>query len=234
MNNSVVEDDEIIEDDKENKPIIDITGKTNGVYVVTAEGELIAYDDAAVDATCLGVALITDNQKIMIEKMGEANTDIIKAAYDADSATKTDYNYFYWGSYETNVADITDTGSDAAKKDFNGKVNTAAIIATPDTDSNTKYANMGTYCTKFNEMSDTYADWYIPAFGQLYEIYTNVTDINTALTNIGGTTLYTSGLYWSSSENSADLGWCLDFSNGSVNGSSKVHNLYVRFVRDIN
>ena len=87
---------------------------------------------------------------------------------------------------------------------------------------------------KNSQSNEGYRDWYVPAAGQLYEIYTNRANINTALTNIGGTTLYTSGLYWSSSEKDADLGWRLDFSNGSVNGSSKVHNLYVRFVRDIN
>ena len=171
----------------------------------------------------------------LIEKNGEANTNIIKAAYDADGATNTDYEYFFWGMYGSDVAGITNiSSSDAAKQDFNGKANTAAIIATPDTDDKTTYANMGTYCTKFNEMSGTYADWYIPAAGQLYEIYTNVTDINTALTNIGGTTFNTTGNYWSSSENSSNSAWYVSFLTSNVNSNSKDYDVYrVRFVRDI-
>ena len=211
-------------------PAIDATGKANGVYVVTADGQLV--DKTTVAADAIGVALITANQRIMIEKNGEANTDIIKAAYDADGATNTNYIVFYWGMSGSDVAGITNiSGSDAAKKDFNGKANTAAIIATPDTDDKTTYANMGTYCTKFNEMSGIYADWYIPAAGQLYEIYTNVTDINTALANIGGTTLSD---YWSSTEKSADSAWRMPFSSNDISYSYKNLHYRVRFVRDIN
>lgn len=165
--------------------------------------------------------------------MGEANTDIIKAAYDADGATNTDYNYFYWGSYGTDVAGITNIGnSDVAEQDFNGKVNTAAIIATSDTDSNTEYANMGTYCSKFNEMSGTYNDWYIPACGQLYEIRTNVTDINTALTNIGGTT-FSYNYYWSSSEVASKTGWIVSFYGNDISYEGKANGCQVRLIRDI-
>lgn len=204
----------------------------NGVYAVTADGELIDYNIA--DSSCIGVALITDNQRIMIEKNGEANTNIIKAAFDADGATYIDYPKFYWGMYGSDVAGITYiSSSDAAKQDFNGKANTTAIIATPDTDSYTTYANMGTYCTKFNEMSGTYADWYVPAAGQLYEIYNNVTNINTALTNIGGTTFSKSYDYWSSSECSFYEAWLVAFNFGNVLKYSKTNGARVRFVRDI-
>ena len=205
----------------------------NGVYAVSAEGMPVAADKA--DASCIAVAMITDNQRIMIEKNGEANTDIIKAAYDADAATNTDYKNFYWGMYGSDVAGITNSSSsDAAKQDFNGKANTAAIIATPDTDDKTTYANMGTYYTKFNEMSSTYADWYIPALGQLYEIYTNKTDINTALYNIGGTTFDPTGIYWSSSEKDSSIAWYMECLNGNVSSRGKYCSYYVRFVRDIN
>ena len=211
---------------------VDYSQYPNGVYIMTAAGELV--DKSTQDNTAIGVALITANQRILIEKNGESNTDIIKAAYEADAATNTGYKYFYWGSYGTDVNDIVNYSDEtAAKADFNGKSNTAAIIATPDTDDKTKYTNMGTYCTKFNEMSGTYSDWYVPAAGQLHEIYTNVTDINAALEKIGGTKLDTSNLYWSSSEKSANIAWNVYFSDGHVRNSSKYNGYYVRFVRDI-
>ena len=210
---------------------INSAGKPNDVYIVTAAGELV--DKSTQDNTAIGVALITANQRILIEKYGESNTDIIKAAYDADGASDTEYKYFYWGMYNSDVADIDNKADEsAAKADFNGKANTAAIIAAPDTDDKTTYANMGTYCIKFNEMSGTYSDWYIPAAGQLYEIYSKRSYINAALTNIGGTDLK-SLYFWSSSEGDAGLAWYVYFDYGDVTGSSKDARRRVRFVRDL-
>lgn len=156
----------------------------NGVYIVTASGQPVDY--TIVDNTAIGVALITDNQKILIEKNGEANTEIIKAAYEADGATDTGYKYFYWGPYGTNVDGITETtDKNVAKADFNGSANTAALQAAADTDSYTSFANMATWCTKFNQTpseNQGYTDWYIPACGQLALMYLNMTAINNALT----------------------------------------------------
>ena len=216
---------------------IDLTTAPNGVYAVAKNGKGVAVADA--HESCIAVALITDNQRIMIEKDGETNIDIKKAAHEADGATDDFYGHFYWGSYGTDVAGITDiSSSDAAKQDFNGKANTAAIIATLDTDSYTTYANMGTYCTKFNEMNGIYNDWYIPAAGQLYEIYINRNNISIALNNIGGNHFIT-GMdgFWSSSEESSDNAWYVAFFTDDVREKRKAENrggLPVRFVRDIN
>lgn len=216
-NDSVIEDDEIVENDK---PIIDITGKANGVYAVTAEGELIAYDDAAVDATCLGVALITDNQKVMIAKV------------DATDGTN---NTFYWGKnlQDKDVAGITETtNSLVAKTDFNGKVNTAAIIAAYDQHSvDMDSRDMCKVLSSYTEGGFT--DWYIPTLGQLYEMYKKKSDINTALANIGDTALE-SDCYWSSSEGGVNRAWYVNFNNGYVYGDlNKYRDLQVRFVRDL-
>ena len=88
-------------------PTINSAGKANGVYAVTATGELIDYNDAAVDATCLGVALIQGEHKFMIEKNETANTTSIKAAYTEDGATDTDYLFFYWGMRGSDLNGIT-------------------------------------------------------------------------------------------------------------------------------
>ena len=92
---------------------------------------------------------------------------------------------------------------------------------------------MGTYCTKFNEMSGTFADWYIPAAGQLYEIYTNEDRIGVAFTNIGGTTFRTSNSYWSSSESDYKYAWYISFNDGGFGNTVKYSSSYVRFIRDI-
>jgi len=208
-------------------PVINSAGKANGVYAVTATGELIAYNDAAVDATCLGVALITDNQKIMIEKMGEAN-----AEWNSNTT-------LYWGKnlYQKNVAGITETTDQAvAKADFSGKEHTNAIIAAYTEHSVAMDArDMCSVLQIFNdgENNGGFTDWYIPAAGQLYEIYTNRTNINAALSAMTATQFSSGSYYWSSSEHSSTYGWYVNFYNGVVSYDDKGLDDRVRFVRDI-
>ena len=197
---------------------IDATGKANGVYVVTAIGQLV--DKSAATPDCIGVAFISANQKVMISK--------------ADATDGTNQT-LYWGKnlYQQDVpnpeylADAT-----AAKADYNGKANTAAIIAGytalgKDMDS----SDMCKVLETFNEGG--YTDWYVPALGQLYEFCSNKTAINEALTAISGNS-FTSGNYWSSSEKSANSAWYVGFRNDNVDSnSSKNDYRYVRFVRDL-
>ena len=231
-------------------PTVNSAGKANGVYAVTAEGELIAYNDAAVDATCLGVALITDNQRIMIEKT---------ESYDATNTT------FYWGTnlnYK-NVAGITEistgngylpkadgtyqstpnlssdytTWTSGALSDFNGKNNTNAIITayaehSVEMDARDMCKVLQTFNAGTYGSNQGFTDWYIPAEGQLALIYLNKTAINEALTAIGGTT-FSDNYYWSSSEYSSSDGWRVYFFNGNVLCDDKYLDKRVRFVRDI-
>ena len=207
-------------------PEVNSAGKANGVYAVTAEGELIAYDDANIDNSCLGVALITDNQRIMIEKMGEAN---------AEWNSNTN---LYWGKnlYKKNVAGITETTDEAvAKADFNGKDHTNAIITAYTEHSVAMEAqDMCKVLQTFNDGKNNggFTDWYIPAAGQLYEIYTNKTNINAALTAMSSTA-FSDDTYWSSSEYSSNYGWFVDINNGNVTSYYKTTTDRVRFVRDI-
>ena len=207
-------------------PTVNSAGKANGVYAVTATGELIDYNDAAVDATCLGVALITDNQRIMIEKNETAN-----AEWNSNTT-------LYWGKnlYQKNVAGITETTQQAvAKADFSGKEHTNAIIAAYTEHSVAMDArDMCSVLQTFNdgENNGGFTDWYIPAAGQLYEIYTNKTNINAALTAMSSTA-FSGNNFWSSSEYDSSGGWYVDFSFGYVYNNSKSYNTRVRFVRDI-
>ncbi|MBO5014759.1 MAG: fimbrillin family protein, partial [Bacteroidaceae bacterium] len=140
------------------------------------------------------------------------------------------------GSYSStpNLSGDYTTWTSGALSDFNGKANTAAIQTAADTDNFTYYANMGTYCTKFNATATEnqgFSDWYIPACGQLSLMYLNITDINEALTAIGGTPL--SYYYWSSSQRSSSEGWNVSLNDGLVNNTNKNGSARVRFVRDI-
>ena len=163
----------------------------NGVYAVGADGSPVMVEDA--DESCIAVALITDNQKIMIAKE------------DATDGTNTT---LYWGYnlYEKDVAGITDAiDTNFAKEDFHGRANTAAIIAAytehgVEMDSR----DMCKVLQDFNTVEE--AEWYIPACGQLYEMYQNKTAIEEMLATIGGINFSTSNLYYSSSEYSSSTG----------------------------
>ena len=198
-------------------PTINSAGKANGVYVVTSTGQLV--DKSAATADCIGVAFISDNQKVMIAKA------------DATDGTNTT---LYWGYnlYGQDVPNLEYLADDAAAKaDYNGKANTEAIIAGyaalgKDMDSRDMCKVLETY----NEGGFT--DWYIPAAGQLYEIYTNRTNINTALKAISGNA-FVAGSYWSSSEGSGGDAWQENFGYNLVNSYSKRNTNLVRLVRDI-
>jgi len=144
-------------------------------------------------------------------------------------------NGSYYSSSNNLSGDYTTWTSGTALGDFNGKANTAALLAASDTDSYTTYANMATWCRIFNQTATEnqgYTDWYIPACGQLSLMYLNMTAINNALTKIGGQKI-ASDYYWSSSEYNDYSGWVMYFSRGIVNLYSKGNDGRVRFVRDI-
>ena len=145
----------------------------------------------------------------------------------------------YWGYnlYLKNVAGITETTDQTvAKADFNGKEHTNAIIAAYTEHSVAMDArDMCSVLQTFNdgENNGGFTDWYIPACGQLYEIYTYKTNINAALTAMSSTA-FSGGNYWSSSWYSSDSGWSVSFSSGDVSNYDKGYGYFrVRFVRDI-
>ena len=170
---------------------------------------------------------------------GSDNTSITNYTQTGGGGTSS-YGYLPQanGSYASssdNLSGDYTTWTSGALSDFNGKANTAALLAASDTDSYTTYANMATWCRIFNQTATEnqgYTDWYIPACGQLSLMYLNMTAINSALTKIGGQTI-SSYNYWSSSETSSIHGWLVNFGGGGVGRNGKGYDNRVRFVRDI-
>lgn len=196
----------ILEEEKE--LVINSAGKSNGVYIVTKDYELV--DKSTQDNTALGVVLITDNQRILISKA------------DATDGTNSS---FYWEKSCTDLSLSNIRNISGAKADFSGKDNTTAIAANS--------SNSRDMCKVLESYTEGgFNDWYVPAAGQLYEICTNITDINAALTKIGGTA-FESYVYWSSSERGINDAWNVTFGNGRVGNQLKDDLFRVRFVRDI-
>jgi hypothetical protein len=77
-----------------------------------------------------------------------------------------------------------------------------------------------------------YTDWYVPAFGQLYEFYSNKKNIEEALTSIGGT-VFNPTNYWSSTEKGSQHAWVINFVSGGIAGATKSNYSSCMFVRDL-
>lgn len=88
------------------------------------------------------------------------------------------------------------------------------------------------YATTFS-LPEGYKDgWYMPSIAELAEIYKNKEVVNSVLSTIGGTQIYSS-YYWSSSQYSSgfNCAWRLDFSDGTLYFSYKYGNSFVCCVR---
>lgn len=93
----------------------------------------------------------------------------------------------------------------------NGAVNTRAVknwIASVANTDNKTLADFPAFnwCNNISN-NDDYRMWYLPAMEELKILATNVDNVNTALTNLGRTTLdtnYGTGCYWSSQEYNSD------------------------------
>ena len=209
----------------------DWSSLADGVYAVRPD--LKPANAADGNEAYIGVAVINSatNQKLMIEKYEVANSSYATVASGKNSTER-----FYWGGYETQQSIAIYNSSSDALTDYNGKAN-SEVLKTVTTGGNgyTSYATIGAVLNQFISTSSEnqgYTDWYIPACGQLYLIYQNIADINTALRAIEGTPL-TMTYYWSSSQCSKYRSWNVRLIGGSVNVSEKYNYHWLRLVRDL-
>lgn len=223
----------------------------DGIYAVSADGNPINIEDA--DKQCIAVALIKNEHKIMIAK-NDAHDEENDTFYWGVKLTMkiegtiSEKGLRYLpqpnGNYATNnyalrlSNDFTKWESDISACDFNGKSNTTLIMEAYTTQEVPIHdQDMCTVLNKFNTQSNYENagknDWYVPSCGQLAIIYLSITDINTALTKIGGTPFIENN-YQTSSSCGSQLVWCVAFNDGSIhNNYTKFSKAAVRFIRDI-
>lgn len=113
-----------------------------------------------------------------------------------------------------NVMDLS-----VAQKDFNGKGNTAAVVA--------KLGNNGgaLYAAKLCDDLEAFGfkDWYLPAAGEIHQIYLQLGPV--------GSGKIMEGVYWSSTEYDSHFAWNKFFKNGIQFDDLKISNLKCRCVR---
>ena len=141
-------------------------------------------------------------------------------------ALESSSSAMYWSTEYEDIPGITNiTDSSKAKQDFNGKANTAAIKAYNSSLSNYPAAK---YAYNYKTTGTNAGEWYLPALGELNTVYSNKDYMNYALSLVGKKDIPTDTYHWSSSENSYNYAWRLDFNGGSVDYYYKNYNIYVR------
>lgn len=120
------------------------------------------------------------------------------------------------------------TSSSAVTADWQGKSNTAKVVAY--CNANSKSCPAFDYVISYTTAGTKAGDWYLPAGGELNAIYGNMGVLNTALSKVGGTAL-PSSYHWSSSEHSSNGAWYQDFSGGYF--YSNYHKGYSTYVRPV-
>lgn len=174
----------------------------NGVYICTNDGKLYPKADWNQDNNnnSVGVAIVTDNVRLLIKKGIEAKNNIP------------------WSSALDGV-DLPEI-SNGDNADYNGMNNSAAIRQAAPSENDTN--NAAWYCySQTISVNSKNINGYLPAIGELLDIYGNKSDIEEALTLIGSQTItescgFGNDLYlYSSSEASASYMTMLYWNDGS-------------------
>ena len=180
----------------------------NGVYICDSDGKLTAVGswDTANNSKAVGVAVISDKCSFIIDKTN--SNDSIQ-----------------WGGYGTDVPGLSNiTNNTEAKLDYNGSSNTDKIISS--LGSNIKIA-AGWCRSKSINIGGENRKGYLPALGEWQTAYDNKSQVDSALSKIGGTAI-PNNYHWSSTEFSSNRAWLLDWGSGYINTDVKG---YTRFCR---
>ena len=110
-----------------------------------------------------------------------------------------------WGGYGTNISGLTDYSSSSdAKTDYNGKANTAKIVAAHT--SETTSSSAAKYCNSYSTAGTSAGQWYLPAAGEIYGyIYASYVTLEATFGALGLSFPY--AYLWSSSEESDYFAW---------------------------
>lgn len=146
----------------------------------------------------------------------EGGKVLVVAPTEADSAG------ILWSSAAVSGGATTTTDRVTAMNDWNGKANTASIIAAS---TSAAVTNTSAYAPGFcNLYSRANANgkgllagkWWLPSAGEMMMIYANMTKINYCLSLISGATQLLENWYWTSTETSATNAWALYLSHGGL------------------
>ena len=170
-----------------------------GIFILDTDGNLVKRADwnTGNNSKAVGVAVLSDNCKFVI------------------STTENSSN-IQWGGYGTTISNIvTTTDAATAKKDYLGSGNTDKIIAQLGSGN----APAADYCRGVTFKHGKKG--YLGSLGEWQEAYNNKAEIDACMSLIGGTAINTSYYHWTSTQDSSNYSWLLNWSDGSVDNGYK-------------
>ena len=176
----------------------------NGVYICDSDGELTAVGswNTSNNSKAVGVAVVSDKCSFII---GKTNSN----------------NSIQWGGYGTDVPGLSNT---EAKLDYDGNSNTDKIISAL---GSSEDIAAGWCRSKSINIGGENRKGYLPALGEWQTAYNNKSQVDSALSKIGGTAMPI-GYHWASTEYSSDCAWLLDWGSGNIYYSGKNNTYYCR------
>ena len=168
------------------------------------------------------VGMIYYSDKSCSEDVDASKTAIGIVVKDNELIVALNVPDMSWSYDYIDVSGITNyTSSSDAKKDYNGKANTLAIVSAYSGESASE--NAAILCNSYSTAGTSTGDWYLPAAGELYSyIYGNYSTINSTMSALGWT--FGSRYFWSSSVFSNYYAWYVSSGNDIVNYYNKNGN----------
>ena len=219
------------------------TKKTPAVADVlysTSDGKLtLDAQTDNVDNTPIAICVIPEVTENF--KNGDNSEGAVKTArfvslnymnYNTPTIGNKDTQYMMFGNYGTTIGNVKG-GDDKTGGKWNtqqclSKATNQDVICDGVTNSGrTGYSPAACCCVAYSTPGTKSGDWYLPAIGELREIYANKTAINEKRTAIKGSGFSKSDYYWSSLENSSGTEYFFDLQYGSLGSSTKASGYYV-------
>lgn len=184
----------------------------DGVYIVHTNGKLYPRDKwkTSENNQAVGVGVKSSNHSFIIAPVEK--TSILWGGYGT---------IIYGGCTTTELSMI-------AAKDYNGKANTDAIVGKLE-------ASSGEYAAKYcrNYTFKNGLKGYLPALGELREVFIWRILVDSCMSLIGGAPLYDSSINnyckWSSTQFNAYAAWQIDWLNGFAVPEAYKNDSYSRY-----
>ena len=177
------------------------TKTANGVYICDSNGKLTAVGswNTSNNSKAVGVAVVSDKCSFIIDKTN--SNDSIQ-----------------WGGYGTDVPGLSNiTNNTEAKLDYDGNSNTDKIISAL---GSSEDIAAGWCRSKSINIGGENRKGYLPALGEWQTAYNNKSQVDSALSKIGGTAMLT-GYHWASTEYSSNDAWTLSWDSGYIYAGGK-------------
>lgn len=167
---------------------------SNGIYIASNDSSLVKPNswDTANNSKAVGVAVISDKYKFIIDRGNESEMK--------------------WSNQVLDIPSLPNISTESkAKTDYNGEHNTDIIMSEDPKNVAAKY------CRSKSITFGTTKKGYLGAAGEWWAVYNNQSQIDSALSKIGGTNIpVVRPSYWTSTEYSPDVVWYMSIKSHSL------------------